>query len=151
LIQNRTLHRQIAQWNNARAKNNSVGQKKDPRRFPKKKGNGKLPQPLLWLVFSTNFVLKNVFYSLSIAQKCLRSYFFTIPTLFVFVKCVLSPFHRSEVSQKLLLCDPDPFCFCKMRTIAFLSSGSDLEVTSKRYMFCFFKMCSIVFLSRRSY
>jgi len=123
LIQNRTLHRQIAQWNNARAKNNSVGQKKDPRRFPKKKGNGKLPQPLLWLVFSTNFVLKNVFYSLSIAQKCLRSY--TIPTLFVFVKfsiiqkwlrndfyamyvyfvfvkCVLSPFYRAEVSLKLI-------------------------------------------------
>jgi len=34
-----------------------------------------------------------------------------------FLKCVLSSFYRSEVSQKLLLCDPDPFCFRKMRTI----------------------------------
>jgi len=57
---------------------------------------------------------------------------------FVFVKCVLWPFYRAEVSQKLLLRDRDPFCFCKMCTIVFLSSRSDLEVTSTRHMYILF-------------
>jgi len=46
LIQNRTVHRKIAQRNDARAKNNNVGQKEDQRNFPKERGNGKLPRPL---------------------------------------------------------------------------------------------------------
>jgi len=57
-IQNRTVHRHIANRNNARAKNNSVGQKEDWRNFQKKWGNGKLPQalfiacffPLIWFL-----------------------------------------------------------------------------------------------------
>jgi len=51
LIQNRTVHRQTVQRNEARAKNNSVGQKEDPRNFQKKKGNGKLPRPLFMACF----------------------------------------------------------------------------------------------------
>jgi len=53
-----------------------------------------------------------VYYRLSIAQKCLRNYFFAIPTLFVFVKCVLLSFYcpevtlnRVSIAQKLLRSD----------------------------------------------
>jgi len=69
LIQNRTVHRQIAQRNDARAKNSSVGQKENPRNFTKKR---KITATSFYgLFFSTNFV---------------------------FVKCVLSSFYRLEVS-----------------------------------------------------
>jgi len=84
LIQNRTVHRQIAQRNDARAKNNSVGQKEDQKIFSKKG-------------VTENY--RDLFYGL----------FFSIH--FVFVKCVLSSFYRAEVSQKLLLRDPDPFTY----------------------------------------
>jgi len=36
LIQNRTVHRQIAQRNDARVRNNSVGQREDPKNLAKK-------------------------------------------------------------------------------------------------------------------
>jgi len=51
LIQNRTVHRQIAQRNDARAKNNSVGQKKDQKIFRKKGVTENYRDLFLWLVF----------------------------------------------------------------------------------------------------
>jgi len=51
LIQNRTVHRQIAQRNDARAKNNSVGQKEDQKIFRKKGVTENYRDLFLWLVF----------------------------------------------------------------------------------------------------
>jgi len=73
LIQNRTVHRQIAQRNDARANNNSGGQKEDQKIFRKKGVTENYRDLFLWLVFSDYFV---------------------------FVKCVLSSFYRAEVTEK---------------------------------------------------
>jgi len=50
-IQNRTVHRQIAQRNNALAKNNNVGQKEDQQIFKKKGVTENYCDLFLWLVF----------------------------------------------------------------------------------------------------